>query len=223
MKKSSLTWKSKGIVQERIFLQREKILLVFSISLILLMLTFSSALTAKIGNARAVITGEVGDTIERTIKVINDNDVDVIVELFPAGELSDDIKIIDNNFTLLPGEERHARFEIYLRKAGSTENNINVRFTQVGEKQGVGISSTLIVNSVGEGELEEEKGDDGTIFTGSAITDTTSLGISVGLLWIIILILVLVAVVIIFLYLKKKSGKPKEVIPTKKKKNVSKK
>ena len=197
-----------------------------------LLMTMSSvfAITAKIGNARAILNGETGDTLERTIKVINDNDVDVRIELFAGGDLADDIKIIDNNFTLAPGEERNARFEIYLREPGKTESNINVKFTAVDDDQGVGLSSTLIVNTVeGPGFFDNlfdgNDEEDNTVLTNSDSTTSgeKSLGISSGVLLIIVLLLILVALVVIFFYLKKRAEYSKGFTKTKLKKNVRKK
>lgn len=130
---------------------------VMLISLILLSLSFSSAITGKIGNARAIINAEVGETLDRTMLVINDNNVTVNIELFASGDLADDVTFLDNNFTLESGDEKRARFEVEVNKAGTTETSINVKFTEVGKKNGVGMTSTLIIKAEGK-DVEEEFG-----------------------------------------------------------------
>ena len=212
-------------------MQKGKILLGLVLSLVVLSNLFLvSALTAKIGNARAVISGEVGDTIDRTIKIINDNNVSVLIELFVEGNISQDIKLIDNNFTLSPGQEKEAKFEVYLREAGSSKNNINIRFTDLAgdKKKAVGVSAVLIVNVYGEGKIPAKDDNTNTDpLTGSVIFDESGnfTGLSFGLLLILILALVLIVLALIFFYLKKKNSglaKIKKGKPTKTKKKVSK-
>lgn len=211
-------------------LRNISLILVLSLALLI---TISSvyALTAKIGNARAIVNGETGDTLERTIKVINDNNVSVLIELFASGNLSEDIKILDNNFTLAPGESKNARYEVYLREVGSTENHINVKFTAVGEKQGVGMTSTLIINvKEGPGFLEnlfngEDNNDDSSNLndpTNSNDSEKTGSGTSTGVLLIIVLVLVLIVLIAIFFYLKKRAEylNSKKGLKTKQKKKV---
>lgn len=123
--------------------------------LVLSMVNFASAITGKIGNARAVLYPEVGlfgITIERTILVINDNDVPINIKL-EADANSSFIKIVDKEFTLEPGEERDAAIEIKLKKAGNYEGRVNIFFTPLdGKGAGVVLSSTLIIHATSTNE-----------------------------------------------------------------------
>jgi len=73
-----------------------------------------------------------------------------------GGDLIDDIKIIDDEFTLGPGEEKKAQFTIDVKKSGTTESNINVKFSPINEGNGVGLSSTIII--IAKGDDREGKG-----------------------------------------------------------------
>ena len=126
------------------------------------------AITGSIGNSRMVLRDvKVGDTIEKTILVINRNEVSVNVTMSATGDLAGDIDIIDNEFILQPGEEKKAAFKIKVTKDGETESNINVLFTPLDGGNGVGLSSTIIVlaskdgNSIFEGIPEEEENEEG--------------------------------------------------------------
>lgn len=143
-------------VGEDFHMNKKIIITIFSLFLIILLVGNVLAITAKIGNARMILRVEVGDKIERSIKVINDNAVAVDILLTASGDLEEDIKIIDEEFRLDPGEEKNARFEIDVKEPGSTESNINIRFSPTDGKNGAGISSTIIIIASGEGSLEEE-------------------------------------------------------------------
>ncbi len=142
--------------------------------LILFSVVHVSAITGKIGNGRMILDLEVGQTLERTIRVINDNDVAVNITLFASGDLSEDVTILDENFILQPGDEKKAKFELLARKSGDYETKINVQFAPLeGEsKNGVGISSTVITRIHGEGEIPKEEldGEDSKSITGK-VTD----------------------------------------------------
>ncbi|MBS3079123.1 hypothetical protein J4218_03305 [Candidatus Pacearchaeota archaeon] len=103
------------------------------------------AVTASIGNARMILRAQVGDTIEKSILVKNVNNESVKIEIFASGDLVKDIKILDSNFTLEPGEEKDARFTIKITKEGAFENKINVKFTSFTEGKGVALSSNVVV------------------------------------------------------------------------------
>jgi len=131
-------------------LNRKSALLgVFILSFIIISVSFTSAITGSIGNARMILNAQQGDVIEKTILVINVNDVAVDVGLSTSGDLADSIEILDKNFTLQPKEEKKARIEITVAKSGTTETSVNVQFTPVDGKNGVGLSSKIIVNAEG--------------------------------------------------------------------------
>ena len=121
------------------------ILIILAISVIMSFVTSCYALEARIGNARMVLRAETGETIEKYIRVINSNNVSVNIELSASGDLEDDIEIVDQEFTLLAGEEKKAYFKINVKKQGTTESNIYVKFIPVDEGNGIGVISTIIV------------------------------------------------------------------------------
>jgi hypothetical protein len=117
---------------------------------ILLMMMFSFvgsvyAITGSIGNARMILRMDEGDEIEKYILVKNVNDVSIDVELFVSGDLEDSIVIRDDKFTLEPGSEKRAYFDLTASRDGASETRINVQFSPGDGGNGVGLSSTVIV------------------------------------------------------------------------------
>ena len=169
------------------------------------------AITGSIGNSRMVLRDvKVGDTIEKTILVINRNEVSVNVTMSATGDLAGDIDIIDNEFILQPGEEKKAAFKIKVTKDGETESNINILFTPIDGGNGVGLSSTIIVlaskdgNSIfnpTEEENEEEIGGVNIKPGGNANAllgdegfklDNVIIGVGLTLIMFVVLIILLV-------------------------------
>ena len=169
------------------------------------------AITGSIGNSRMVLRDvKVGDTIEKTILVINRNEVAVNVTMSATGDLAGDIDIIDNEFILQPGEEKKAAFKIKVTKEGETESNINILFTPIDGGNGVGLSSTIIVlaskdgNSIfnpTEEENEEEIGGVNIKPGGNANAllgdegfklDNVIIGVGLTLIMFVVLIILLV-------------------------------
>ncbi len=145
-------------------------ILVFSMNLFLI-----SAITAAIGNGRMIINAEVGDTIERSILVKNVNDISVYVNLTASGDLADSIDIIDDNFILEPGTEKKAYFNVEVTDGGTTTSQINVQFTPdpaSGEKNGVGLISTIIINTGGSDTGDDSDPDTGDITNSTDDSDT---------------------------------------------------
>ena len=144
---------------------------------IILAISLCSAITGKIGNARAVLYPEVGffgTTIDRTITVINDNLVPVNVRL-EAGENSTLIEIVDKEITLQPGESQEARFKINVKKPGDYTEKVNVFFEPFnGNGAGVALSSTIIVHAKAKGEVDSGDETDGG--DGSDNIDSNSTG-----------------------------------------------
>jgi hypothetical protein len=114
------------------------IFIIFSIS-------FVNALTANIGNARMILRPNVGDTIDRTIMVNNTNSETVEILIVPKGDLENDTKIIDNKFTLQPGQSKDARFQMKVLKEGTFETQFLVKFTSVADGTNLGLAATIIV------------------------------------------------------------------------------
>ncbi len=95
-----------------------------------------------------VLYGKTGDVIEKSIKAINNNSFPVIVELEPSGNLTKDIKIIDNNFTLEANSEKNANFLIRITKEGRSDGSIVVRFTPKNiedGKNGIALPASIVI------------------------------------------------------------------------------
>ena len=129
-------------------MNKKIILIAFSLIIIVTLISNILAITASIGNARMVLRAETGDEIEKYVKVINVNDVRVDIELSASGDLEDYVEIIDDKFSLEPGEEKKAYFLVNVVKPGITETRINVKFIPE-QGNGVGFSSTIIVIAEG--------------------------------------------------------------------------
>lgn len=186
------------------------------LSLVLILMVLLStnvfAITGKIGNARMILNAEVGDTIDRSIKVINDNNVSVNITVFASGDLEDEIEILDNSFLLKPGETKQARFYYEATKPGVFSTTINIKFDPLGEKNGVGLSSTVIINVIGEGEIDEEdelSSETTSLITGDVVSNEkmSSVGIYLSVSTLILLIIFLI---LLYLLLKNKSKKTDE-------------
>jgi len=132
----------------------KKISIVMAFALAVFFISSAYAITGSIGNARMILRASVGDEIEKYILVKNVNDVPINIELLASGDLEKYITIKDNNLTLSPGGEKRAYFTIKVGKNGTTESQINIKFTP-SEGNGVGLTSTIIVIASGEGEVKE--------------------------------------------------------------------
>ena len=148
---------------------------VFILSLLITFVLIGNvlAITASIGNARMILRAEIGDKIEKYILVKNVNDVAVNIVLTASGDLEDYITIQNANFSLGPGEDKKAFFTIEVEKEGTTETKINVQFTPVGEKNGAGLSSTIIIIADGT-NLDEDTDEINTDENTDAESDTDS-------------------------------------------------
>ncbi|HRZ85605.1 MAG TPA: hypothetical protein P5277_02385 [Candidatus Paceibacterota bacterium] len=131
-------------------------LTVFVISLILVLSNVSALITGKIGNGRMVLNLESGDKIDRSILVINDNNVTVNITLFSSEEIMNMVEIKDKSFILKPGEQKKAAFTLTAKEPGKYEGKVNVKFTPVdSEEGGVGLSSQIYLTVYKDGELPE--------------------------------------------------------------------
>lgn len=192
------------------------------ISILFLTILFSSfalaaALTGSIGNAKMILRAETGDTIERTILVQNVNDVAVNIEMYASGDLENYTKIEEANFTLEPGENRDVQFTIKVKKSGTTETKINVKFATVTGSGGVGLSSTIIImakDTPWEETNETEKiiddsvvqTDDSQNFLSTFISENPALS------FLIAAMVILFILIIILLILIKRKTKQKRAV-----------
>lgn len=191
------------------------IILLFSISPVF-------AITGSIGNARMVLRVETGETIERSILVKNTNTEAIDIEVFPSGDLEENVKIFDDKFTLQAGQEKKAYFEIKSNKKGTFETSINVRFTPLEGGNGVGLSSTVVLIVGGEDIENNIRTDDGkgvNVGTGNVISNQESddkndfpLSLTLVLLGITIFFILLIALLIVMLKVKKRQIKSKKKV-----------
>jgi hypothetical protein len=153
------------------------------------------AITGSLGNARMILNAKVGEQIEKSILVKNTNNVTVEIELSSSGDLGDSIIIKDKKFELLPGEEKKAFFTIKIAKEGTTESKIDVKFTPKEGKNGVGLSSTIIVVA--------EKGDSLFNFGGNESENKIN-GTAIGIILTGFVIVVLIGLSAVYSINKKK-------------------
>jgi len=178
---------------------------------LLLSINLALALTATTANARMVLYAVKGDTISKTILVQNTNNISVNLEMFASGDLEKDTKIIEPNFTLAPGEDRAVPFTIKVKKSGTTETKINMKFTSTEEKNGIGISSTVVIiakDSASSDDSEENNSTTNSTGTslgiGKAISNITSMNPALLLVISLGILLLLLIIVLIILLRKNK-------------------
>lgn len=181
--------------------------------------SFVSALSAEIGNPRAIITTEVGfwgTTIERTVLVKNNNDFPINVSLMTSDENSSSmIELIDEEFVLAPGASKDARFNIKVKKAGDYDLKVNVVFSPPeGKGAGAILTSILIVHAKdsGEGDTSDDGEDEDTeseedILDDENEDDGGQSGINAGIVAVSVSTLILALILIALLIFMKKKDK----------------
>jgi len=193
-------------------------LLIITISSVSFALAASDIITGSIGNSRMILRLNTGDQIEKSVRVINVNDVSVEINISVTGDLQQDITLKDESFILGPGEEKKAYFTIDVKESGTTETSINVQFSPVDGKNGVGLSSTVIVIANGTSQTSqtggEKEGNSTTMFNvfnvfnlfNSDEKDSMNPGMIVVILLFILLILM-----VVFLFVLRVTKPKKEV------------
>lgn len=207
----------------------QKVLVIFSILIVLILISSVSAITGSIGNGRMVLRASTGDTIDnKYILVKNVNDVDVKIEVFPSGDLEKYTKIIDPaNFTLAAGDEKKVYFTIKVEKEGTTETNLNVKFSPVDGKNGVGMSATIVVVAEKTDGWTNSEDTTDTNSTSNIIPNIANSIKKLSLIQISLIItsLLFIIFIILLIFLKKRNKKGSddiEVRETKPKKRVQK-
>jgi len=165
--------------------------------------------TGSLGNSRMIWRLDIGDTEHRTLLVRNVNDFPITIEMSASGDLADSVKIEEETFTLAVGEERRAKFSLFVSKGGTTDTKINVKYMK-NEEEGIGLVASIIVIAP-EGDEIVDLGYDDSDNSGvidKNLEDGKS-GISpVMLLSLLTGVLVLVFIVLlVFISKKKKSVK----------------
>jgi hypothetical protein len=132
---------------------------VFTLLVLVISISLVSGITAKIGNARMVLYPEFENgkaVIEKSVRVINDNNVSVNVSLYYSEDFEGIIEIIDENFVLQPGEEKDARFVLTITdEKEDYDGRINILFKELEAKNGVALSSRIIIHA-GDGKTEDD-------------------------------------------------------------------
>ena len=191
-----------------------KILTFTLISILVICLVGSSyALTANIGNARMILREKVGDTVDRSVYVKNINNVSVDISASASGDLENQTTILNPTFSLKPDEEGNINFTIKVTKAGTTDTKIDVKFSSDTQKNGVVLSSNIIIIANGTDSS-------GTTYNGDGSDNSNAPEISLMTIVVIITAIILVIfVVVIVMFLKKGSRKSEEKLNEKKKSN----
>lgn len=101
------------------------LLLIFIFSVLILSINFTSAITGSIGNAVIILTGEVGDSFERNITVMNVNDVPVNITVWTNAT---NIILAEDKFRLEAGENKSVSFTATIERGGVQEEKINFEF-----------------------------------------------------------------------------------------------
>ena len=195
-------------------MDKRTILIAFSLLVAIILISNVFALTASIGNARMVLRTETGEKLEKYILVKNVNDVPVDIELIASGDLENYIDIKDDNFRLEPEEDKKAYFTIDVRKAGTSETKINVRFTP-DEGNGVGFSSTIIVIAKGEDlkdsvSIIEKANEKISLATGKVVDSISKDSNSFIIMMAFTLLLLILLVIIVSMRAKRAKIKPKK-------------
>ena len=125
----------------------------------LLVPAFVSAVTATLQGARMVLSAQVGEKIERSITVMNRNDISVTINITKSGDLADNLVISGKTtFELEPGQEQKVFFTIKASEPGTTETRINVLFIP-SEGNAVGLPAVITFVASGEGQATTDDGD----------------------------------------------------------------
>ncbi len=134
--------------------------------LLLLVIPTTFGLAASIGNARAILRVEGSPEepafLNRTLQVMNTNDIPVKIIITPNSDIKKFIDIIDNDFELAPGEEKFARYTLTIDRGGKFDGKLNVAFIPANPMDGensAGLTAALIIVSDGPliNEPEEEE------------------------------------------------------------------
>jgi hypothetical protein len=161
-----------------------KTLLIMILLIVLVNLTFVSALTGSMGNAKMVLYPEVNGwfstTIEKSILTKNVNDVPINVTLIISDDGSKEfLELIDESFILQPGENKNAEFLVRVKKEGRYNGRIVVTFNSIDPESkapGVALSSTIIVIAKKDQDYKEVNEDEETDDENSEINETDENG-----------------------------------------------
>lgn len=189
--------------------------------MILSQLALVSAITGSMGNARMVlypeVNGLINTIIDKSILVKNVNDVAIDIRLEIDEGSTDFLELVDEEFTLQPGEEKKAGFKVKVKDSGKYEGKINVFFSEAGNEEsgGVVLSSNIIVIAKGPNDYEEENEEDETNeesnsedpITGGAVLEDKRERNPIAILLTITTIILIIILIILFILSGKKRKK----------------
>src|SRR3989344_673251 len=129
--------------------------------ILLILIAFSlpvNALTAAIGNARMILNytleSNKENVLEKSILVKNPNNITLLVNLQPEGDLDGITSFEENNITLAPETDKDVKFKVTLTEPGELTGKINVFFRDPeGNQAGIALSSNIIIFVLGEGSV----------------------------------------------------------------------
>ena len=198
-----------------------------TVSLFLILLVgfigYASAITGSIGNARMVIHSKTGEQVEKYILVKNVNDVPVNILIEKDGNLSRYIRLKETNFSLAAGEEKKVEFVIGIADVGTTEGKLNIKFSAVGQKNGVGLSSNIIVVAEEGTVLEWEEDTETSLLedvVDNSIKDSNGNYNMIMIAALITVVLALVLLILMFILKKRKKKKSEKEVEIKSKRKV---
>ncbi len=126
----------------------------FAIVFLVVAATFSSAaISGRLGNSRMTLYLDVGETRERYLVVINDNDFPLEVKFSVEGGLADNLKMKEETVSVEANTEKKVYFTVKAKEPGTTETRISVFFTPP-EGAGIVLPATIIVVASGESETD---------------------------------------------------------------------
>jgi len=144
---------------------------ILSITLILILvasLPFVGAIKGTIGNAKMILREDVGVEIDKSILIINDNDVDVTINL-EILDIQNIVTLDEDNFVLEAGEEKNAGFTVKATEEGLYNGKIIVKFSS--DDGNVAVASNVIL--ITSGYVSEEPDPDPDVDPDDTEPDTT--------------------------------------------------
>lgn len=184
--------------------------------LFLVLASATNAISASIGNAKMILEPEFPEgesyVLERTILVTNLNQVVVRISLEAKGDLEGITEFVDQDFELMPDEEKDAVFKITLEEHGEYEGDIAVSFTPLeGDDKSVGLLSNVQITTKVAEDDEQEVEDRNFDYPKNILNHLIGLGIAS---------LIVIVGFLVFLMLRKKKvkkSKPKKRSKSRKK------
>ncbi len=180
--------------------------IVFALALLLIVLPLISSLTATIGNPRMVLYENITDgetlDIENNVKIINNNDFDIRIELNATGDWENRVIFEKSNFTIIAGETKIANYTLGIEEAGRYHGDIMVIFNDPNSNNDLALAQEVVLFAIDEetGIVPERD------ITGNAVTDSGNGSLIVG---VVVLILLLAILISVLNY--KKSGKKRNM------------